>query len=104
MTAVVDWIDERLRAEASSGAARLAPLAEVWEKAADAARETEALNLDKRPVILSIFADLAAARALSRLRPVEARPMSSEHGRAPDLLHHDRDSLRQWRAAYRPRL
>jgi DNA polymerase III subunit delta' len=65
MTAVVDWIDERLRAEASSGAARLAPLAEVWEKAADAAREAEALNLDKRPVILSIFAELAAARALS---------------------------------------
>jgi DNA polymerase III subunit delta' len=65
ITAVVDWIDERLRAEAASGPARLAPLAEVWEKAADAAREAEALNLDKRPVILSIFAELAAARALS---------------------------------------
>ncbi len=65
MTAIVDWIDERLRAEAGRGPARLAPLAEVWEKAADAAREAEALNLDKRPVILSIFAELAAARALS---------------------------------------
>ncbi|MEW6436783.1 MAG: DNA polymerase III subunit delta' [Pseudomonadota bacterium] len=65
MTAIVDWIDERLRAEAGWGPSRLAPLAEVWEKAADAAREAEALNLDKRPVILSIFAELAAARALS---------------------------------------
>jgi len=63
MTAIVDWIDERLRAEARRGPSRLAPLAEVWEKAADAAREAEALNLDKRPVILSIFAELAAARA-----------------------------------------
>ena len=65
LTAIVDWIDERLHAEAARGPARLAPLAEVWEKAADAAREAEALNLDKRPVILSIFAELAAARALS---------------------------------------
>jgi DNA polymerase III subunit delta' len=65
MTAIIDWIDERLRSEAGQGAARLAPLAEVWEKAAGAAREAEVLNLDKRPVILSIFADLAAARALS---------------------------------------
>ncbi len=65
MTAIVDWIDERLQSEAGRGAARLAPLAEVWEKAADAAREAEALNLDKRPVILSIFAELAAARAMN---------------------------------------
>ncbi|MDR3408117.1 MAG: DNA polymerase III subunit delta' [Methylovirgula sp.] len=65
MTAIVDWIDERLRGEAAHGPARLAPLAEVWEKAADAAREAEVLNLDKRPVILSIFAELAAARAVN---------------------------------------
>jgi DNA polymerase-3 subunit delta' len=65
MTAIVDWIDARLQSEAARGPARLAPLAEVWEKAADTAREAEVLNLDKRPVILSIFAELAAARALS---------------------------------------
>lgn len=61
MVAIVDWIDAILRREAPRGAARLAPLAEVWEKAAEAARETEALNLDKRPLILSLFADLAVA-------------------------------------------
>ena len=61
MVAIVDWIDAVLHREAGRGAARLAPLAEVWEKAAEAARETEVLNLDKRPLILSIFADLATA-------------------------------------------
>ncbi len=61
MMAIVDWIDTVLHREAGQGAARLAPLAEVWEKAAEAARETEVLNLDKRPLILSIFADLATA-------------------------------------------
>lgn len=66
MVAIVDWIDAILRREAGLGAGRLAPLAEVWEKAAEAARETEALNLDKRPLILSLFADLAvAAKALA---------------------------------------
>ena len=61
MTSVVDWIDETLRSEAGRGAGRLAPLAHVWEKVAEAARETEALNLDKRALILSLFAELAAA-------------------------------------------
>lgn len=61
MIAIVDWIDAVLRREAKGGAARLAPLAEVWEKAAEAARETEVLNLDKRSFILSLFADLARA-------------------------------------------
>jgi DNA polymerase III subunit delta' len=63
MASIPDWIDARLHAEAAQGAGRLAPLAEVWEKAAEAAREAEVMNLDKRPLILSIFADLAAARA-----------------------------------------
>jgi DNA polymerase III subunit delta' len=58
---VIAWIDARLHNEAAAGAGRLAPLAEVWEKAAEAARESEVMNLDKRPLILSIFADLAAA-------------------------------------------
>jgi DNA polymerase-3 subunit delta' len=59
--AILDWIDARVQAGSGSGAAYLAPLAEVWEKASVAARETEALNLDKRPLILSIFAQLATA-------------------------------------------
>jgi hypothetical protein len=41
-------------------ARRLAPYALVWEKLAEAARETETFNLDKRPFVLSLFADLAA--------------------------------------------
>jgi DNA polymerase-3 subunit delta' len=53
-------------AEAGEGAGRLAPYAEVWEKVADAVREAEALNLDKRPLVLSIFADLAAAVRAAR--------------------------------------
>lgn len=61
MTGVAEWIDAVLRREAKGGAARLAPLAEVWEKAAEAARQAEVLNLDKRPIVLSLFADLAKA-------------------------------------------
>ncbi len=61
--AVLDWLDARARAAAAAGtpARRLAPLAEVWDKVRVAAREAEALNLDKRPLILSTFADLAEA-------------------------------------------
>jgi DNA polymerase III subunit delta' len=61
MVAIVDWIDAVLRREAVHGPARLAPLAEVWEKAAETARETEVMNLDKRSFVLSLFADLASA-------------------------------------------
>ncbi len=66
LTAVFDWIDATVRASAEIGAARLAPYAEVWEKIAASARETEAFNLDRRPLILSIFADLAAATRAAR--------------------------------------
>ena len=66
LTAVYDWIDATVRASAQIGAARLAPYAEVWEKIAASARETEAFNLDRRPLILSIFADLAAATRAAR--------------------------------------
>jgi len=74
MITIIDWLSETTRARAGAGCAgvqavdlkRLAPLAEVWEKVSEAARETEVLNLDKRPLVLSIFADLAmAARASS---------------------------------------
>lgn len=65
MAAVYDWLARQVRDGASARAARLAPYAEVWEKVAARARETEALNLDKRPLILSIFSDLAAAVRLS---------------------------------------
>lgn len=60
-----DWLDAEVHA-GSLGRARLAPLAEVWEKIAAATREAEALNLDKKPLILSIFADLAEAVRAAR--------------------------------------
>ncbi len=49
------------RQRAGEGARRLAPLGEVWEKKARAAREVDAFNLDRRPFVLSLFNDLADA-------------------------------------------
>jgi DNA polymerase III subunit delta' len=68
MNVVFDWIDKSLRANAQAGGRprSLAPYAEVWEKIAASARETQALNLDRRPLVLSIFTDLAAAVTASR--------------------------------------
>jgi DNA polymerase III subunit delta' len=70
MLAAVDaWLDARVRDGARTlpgdRARGLAPYALVWEKLREAARETETFNLDKRPFVLSLFADLAAARASS---------------------------------------
>jgi DNA polymerase-3 subunit delta' len=61
MANVFSFLDRSVREGAERGPARLQPYAEAWEKVREAARETEVLNLDKRPLILSIFADLAAA-------------------------------------------
>lgn len=65
MLAVIDdWLDAKVRHGAGlpgEGARRLAPYAHVWEKLTEAAREADVFNLDKRPLVLSIFADLAAA-------------------------------------------
>ncbi len=67
MTALYDWLARSVEVRAGMGQAphRLVPLAEAWDKVAAAARETEALNLDKRPLILGIFADLAEAVRLA---------------------------------------
>jgi len=65
LSAIDAWLDTRVRLGARTFqgdcARRLAPYALVWEKLAEAARETETFNLDKRPFVLSLFADLAAA-------------------------------------------
>ena len=62
---IEDWLDARVRLGArtlqGACARRLSPYALVWEKLGEAARETEIFNLDKRPLVLSLFADLAAA-------------------------------------------
>ncbi len=61
LEAVEDWVSETLRHNAAGGARRLAPLAEVWDKLVHSIRETDVLNLDRKPVVLSIFQDLSDA-------------------------------------------
>ncbi len=67
---VLDWIDAEVRGAARAGvpASRLAPLTEVWDKVRASGQEAEALNLDKRPLLLSIFADLSQATRLAGLQ------------------------------------
>jgi DNA polymerase III subunit delta' len=56
------WIGERLRAgDANANLPRLARLAEVWEKIVRAARDTEAYNLERKPLVFSVFGMLAEA-------------------------------------------
>jgi DNA polymerase-3 subunit delta' len=56
------WIGERLRAgDANVNLPRLARLAEVWEKINSVARETETYNLERKPLVFSVFGLLAEA-------------------------------------------
>jgi DNA polymerase III subunit delta' len=56
------WISERLRTgEANANLPRLARLAEVWEKIVRAARDTESYNLERKPLVFSVFGMLAEA-------------------------------------------
>jgi DNA polymerase-3 subunit delta' len=56
------WITQRLRADGSNAnLPRLARLAEVWEKINRAARETESYNLERKPLVFSVFGLLAEA-------------------------------------------
>ena len=58
------WIGERLHgADANANLARLARLAEVWDKISRAARETESYNLERKPLVFSVFGLLAEATA-----------------------------------------
>ena len=60
---VDQWIGARIRANASDNAnlPRLARLAEVWEKINRSARETESYNLERKPLVFSVFGLLADA-------------------------------------------
>lgn len=58
---VGDWSSGFVRSRASQGPRLLAPIVEVWEKNARMAREAESYNLDRRPLVLSMFGDLAEA-------------------------------------------
>jgi len=57
------WVAERLRADGQANAnlPRLARLAEVWEKIARAARDTQDYNLERKPLVFSVFSMLADA-------------------------------------------
>jgi DNA polymerase-3 subunit delta' len=63
MDAVNAWLSARLQSGRQDGA-RLARVAEVWAAVNNAAREAEAYNLDRKPLVFSVFGRLAeAARA-----------------------------------------
>jgi len=56
------WVSARLRADdANANLPRLARLAEVWEKINRAARETAEYNLERKPLVFSVFGLLAEA-------------------------------------------
>src|SRR6202140_3791451 len=56
------WVSERLRADdANANLPRLARLAEVWEKISRAARDTAEYNLERKPLVFSVFGLLAGA-------------------------------------------
>lgn len=56
------WMAARLRtADPNAELPRLARLAEVWEKIGRAARDTEAYNLERKPLVFSVFGLLAEA-------------------------------------------
>lgn len=56
------WIGEKLRADdPNANLPRLARLAEVWEKIIRAARDTESYNLERKPLVFSVFSMLAEA-------------------------------------------
>jgi DNA polymerase-3 subunit delta' len=73
MSNVFSFLERSVCDRAARGPARLQPYADAWEKILDAARETEVLNLDKRPLTLSIFADLATAVRASQQEDVSER-------------------------------
>src|SRR4051795_11028599 len=56
------WVAERLRIDdANANLPRLARLAEVWEKINRAARDTAEYNLERKPLVFSVFGLLAEA-------------------------------------------
>jgi len=58
------WVAEQMRADpgqANANLPRLARLAEVWEKISRVARDTESYNLERKPLVFSVFGLLADA-------------------------------------------
>ncbi|MGX1305709.1 DNA polymerase-3 subunit delta' [Amorphus suaedae] len=67
---VFDWLSRKVRAEATAKvpAAALAGWAEVWEKTGQAIGSAEALNLDRKQVVLNLFQDIAEVDRTARAR------------------------------------
>jgi DNA polymerase-3 subunit delta' len=59
MNALYDWLAARARGGGQG--ARLASIAELWDKIRAATREAETYNLDRKLHVLSVFAELSAA-------------------------------------------
>ena len=56
------WVGARLRTgDPNADLPRLARLAEVWEKISRAARDTAEYNLERKPLVFSVFGMLAEA-------------------------------------------
>ncbi|MGQ4272858.1 DNA polymerase III subunit delta' [Terrihabitans sp. B22-R8] len=58
---VLDWLHARMRAGVTQGEPHLARWAELWEKTMQISRDAAIFNLDRRPLVLAIASDLAAA-------------------------------------------
>ena len=56
---VRDWLSARLIAQAEP--ARLAGVAEAWDKLNRAARDTQTFNLERKPMVFNVFGWLAEA-------------------------------------------
>jgi DNA polymerase III subunit delta' len=55
------WMAAQLRAGPKADLPRLARLSEVWEKIGRAVRETQEFNLERKPLVFSVFGMLAEA-------------------------------------------
>jgi DNA polymerase-3 subunit delta' len=63
MDLVNGWLSAQL-AETSRGRAQMARVAETWEKVNRGAREAEIYNLERKPLVFSVFGALAEAARL----------------------------------------
>lgn len=61
LSTVHDWIAELIHKRAAHRPHQLARFVEVWDNIARAARDTQVLNLDRRPLVLTLFGDLGEA-------------------------------------------
>lgn len=66
LDAVRSWLTNQLAEQAAQGAARVEPLADIWDKLHEGARTIDAFNIDRRPFVVGLFSDMAEAMARIR--------------------------------------